>query len=178
MLVFGHVGTAVTAASYADRRADLRWVIFLTLIADLVDKPVGLILLKDTVNNGRIYFHSLSVNLLLTLVLLAFRRPAVYVLAVWVHQLLDRMWMRPWTVLWPFTGPFTYRQLPFEEWVHGLLSPYNVAGEILGLVLLMAFARRQRLLSPRHLKEWLRSGRLPLAPFQLSSPGSTNAQRE
>lgn len=173
MLILGHLGTTVTAASYADRKGDLRWVIFFSLLADIVDKPVGLILLKDTVNNGRIYFHSLLVNLLLTLMLLAARRPLVYSLALWLHQFCDRMWMRPWTALWPFTGSFTYRQLPLEDWVYSLLSPYNVTGEALGLVLLLAFAYRQRLLSRRRAKELLLSGRLPpLVPFQISATES------
>jgi hypothetical protein len=160
MLVLGHLGTALTAAGYADRKADLRWVIFLTLLADIVDKPLGLVLLKDTVNSGRIYFHSLLVNLLLTFILVVARRPLVYPLALWVHQFCDRMWLSPTTALWPFGGSFVYRPLPLEDWVYSLLSPYNAFSETVGLLLLVAFAWRERLLSLRRVREWLRHGRL------------------
>ena len=78
-----------------DKKADLRFVVLLTLLADIIDKPFGLIIFSETINNGRVWFHSLAVNLALSAVLLLWRKPRVYVLALWFHQLCDRMWMRP-----------------------------------------------------------------------------------
>ena len=126
MLIFGHIASAALPARWATPKADLRWVIFLALLADLIDKPVGLVIFRETINNGRVYFHSLLVNLLLTLVLIALRKPLIYPLALWTHQLCDRMWMRPWTAMWPFTGTFGYRDLPLDDWVYNVLNPYNL----------------------------------------------------
>ncbi|HEY7698339.1 MAG TPA: hypothetical protein VIE88_07975, partial [Vicinamibacteria bacterium] len=160
MLVFGHVAAATVSCHALDRRADLRWVIFFTLVADIIDKPLGLWIFKETINNGRVWFHSLSVNLLVTLVLVVARKPGVYSLSLWLHQLCDRMWMRPWVALWPLTGRFGYRDLPFEDWVYGIFNPYNVVSDVVGLVVLVFFAWRYRLFRGERLKTWLRSGQI------------------
>jgi hypothetical protein len=160
LLVLGHVAAATVSSHALDRRADLRWVMFFALLADLIDKPLGLIVFRETINNGRVWFHSLSVNLLLTFVLLLARRPLVYALALWLHQLCDRMWMRPWVALWPFTGAFGYRYLPLEDWVYSVLNPYNLVSEAIGFVVLLEFARRTGLLRFRRLLAWARTGEL------------------
>ena len=100
MLAFGHIATATVSCHPLDRTADLRWVIFFTLLADLIDKPFGLIIFSETINNGRVWFHSLAVNIAISIVLILWRKPLVFVLALWLHQLCDRMWMRPWVALW------------------------------------------------------------------------------
>ena len=160
MLVFGHVASAAVPARWAAPQADLRWVIFYTLLADLIDKPLGLVIFRETLNNGRVYFHSLLVNLLLSLLLLLWHKPLIYVLSLWIHQLCDRMWMRPWVALWPFTGAFGYRDLPLEDWVYSVLNPYNLTTEVMGLVVTVAVVIRFRLYNRRRLEDWLRSGRL------------------
>ena len=166
MLVFGHVAAATVSCHALDRRADLRWVIFFTLVADIVDKPLGLWVFKETINNGRVWFHSLAVNLLVTTVLVLAQKPVVYALALWLHQFCDRMWMRPWVALWPLTGRFGYRDLPFEDWVYGIFNPYNVVSDVVGLVVLLAFAWRYRLFRPQRLWAWARTGRLEEAGTQ------------
>lgn len=161
MLVLGHTAAATLTTRWVDRTVDLRWVIFLTLLADLIDKPVGLVIFRDSINNGRIYFHSLLVNLLLTVALLAFRKPFVYPLALWMHQLCDRMWMRPWVALWPFTGAFSYRDLPLDAWVYSVVNPYNVVTEVIGLAVMTALVLHYRLHDRRRLRAWVSTGRLP-----------------
>ncbi len=160
MLVFGHVAAATVTCHSLDRRADLRWIIFLTLVADIVDKPLGLWVFSETINNGRVWFHSLAVNLLVSLLLVIARKPGVYVLALWLHQLCDRMWMRPWVALWPLTGRFGYRDLAFEDWVYGIFSPYNVVSDLVGLAILAVLVGRYRLFQPSRLRAWARSGAL------------------
>ncbi len=160
MLVFGHVAAATVSCHALDRRADLRWVIFFTLVADIIDKPLGLWVFRETINNGRVWFHSLSVNLLITVVLMLARKPGVYALALWLHQLCDRMWMRPWVALWPFTGRFGYRDLEFEDWVYGVLNPYNVVSDVVGLTVLLVFAWRYGMLRPSRIWLWARTGDL------------------
>jgi len=143
-----------------DKKADLRFVVLLTLLADIIDKPLGLIIFSETINNGRVWFHSLAVNLVLSAVLLLWRKPLVYVLALWLHQLCDRMWMRPWVALWPLTGAFGYRALPLDQWVYSVLNPYNVISDVLGLAVLVVFARYYDLLRWERFKTFLATGRL------------------
>jgi membrane-bound metal-dependent hydrolase YbcI (DUF457 family) len=163
VLVFGHVAAATVSCHALDRRADLRWVIFFTLVADIVDKPLGLWVFKESINNGRVWFHSLAVNLLVSLVLILARKPGVYALALWLHQLCDLMWTRPWVALWPLTGRFGYRDLAFEDWVYGIFNPYNVVSDLVGLVALLFFAWRYRLFRRERLAAWIRTGRLEAA---------------
>ncbi|MFQ5790367.1 MAG: metal-dependent hydrolase [Acidobacteriota bacterium] len=161
MLALGHVATATVTARWANKAADLRWVILLTLLADLVDKPLGLVLFRETLNNGRVYFHSLFLNLLLTLLLVTFRKPLIYSLALWMHQLCDRMWKRPWAALWPLSGSFGFRDLPLDAWVYSVLSPYNLSSEAVGLLVVIMVAVRFRLYRRERFGAWLRSGRFP-----------------
>jgi membrane-bound metal-dependent hydrolase YbcI (DUF457 family) len=160
MLVFGHIASASLPARWASPNADLRWVIFFALLADLIDKPLGLVIFRETLNNGRVYFHSLLVNLLLTVALVLWDKPLVYALALWMHQLGDLMWTRPWVALWPFTGRFSYRDLPLEEWVYSVLNPYNLSTEAIGLAVTTWVVIGFRLYDRRRLRAWLRSGRL------------------
>ena len=164
MLVFGHVAAATVSCHTLDRRADLRWVVFFTLVADIVDKPLGLWVFKETINNGRVWFHSLAVNLLITLVLVLARKPLVYSLSLWLHQLCDLMWTRPWVALWPFTGRFGYRELAFDDWVYGVFNIYNVVSDVVGLVILAFFAWRYGLFQRERLLASIRTGRVENAP--------------
>jgi hypothetical protein len=171
VLVFGHVASATVLCHGLDRKADLRWVLFYTLVADIVDKPLGLVVFRETINNGRVWFHSLAVNLLVSLLLVLAAKPGVYVLALWLHQLCDRMWMRPWVALWPLTGAFQYRELPLEDWVYSLFGPYNVVSDAVGLVVLVAFARRYGLFDRKRARDWLSRGELnPLDRARPTSP--------
>lgn len=133
---------------------------FFTLLADLVDKPLGLIVFRETINNGRVWFHSIAVNVLLTLILVLARKPGVYALALWFHQLCDRMWMRPWVALWPLTGAFGYRDLAFDDWVYNVLNPYNVVSEVIGLFVLTWFAWRHGLFRWGRFRDWVAKGEL------------------
>lgn len=162
MLVLGHAVTAAVAARWASEKVDLRWVIFYALLADIIDKPIGLILFSETINTGRVYFHSLLVNLILTLMLLLARKPLVYALALWLHQACDLMWTNPWVALWPWTGAFGYRDLPLDQWIYSALNPYNLTTEALGFAVFIAIIARYRLYEKRYWRAWLRSGKLPL----------------
>ena len=161
MLVFGHVASAALVVRAVDERADLRWVICLSLLADLIDKPLGLVIFAESINNGRVWFHSLSVNLLLTIILLLLRQPVVYVLALWMHQLCDKMWTRPWVSLWPLTGSFGYRNLSIDQWIYSLFSEYNVLTELAGIAIVGLFVWRKELFKRHNLGRWIRFGVLP-----------------
>jgi hypothetical protein len=161
MLVLGHAATATVAARWVNEKVDLRWIVFFGILADLVDKPIGLILFRQTLNNGRVYFHSILVNLLVMTVLIVLRKPLVYSLVLWVHQFCDLMWARPWVALWPLKGSLGYRDLPLNEWVYSVLGPYNVTTELAGGVFFTWLVFRYRLYVGARLRYFLSTGRLP-----------------
>ena len=161
MFVFGHLATTCVAARWAGEKVEVRWVILFSLLADLVDKPIGLLLLRDSFNSGRIYGHSLLINLVLTFVLVLLHKPLIYSLALWLHQFCDLKWTRPWVALWPFAGPLTYRDFPLNEWVIASLNPYHVVAEVVGSAVVVCFLFRKGLLDRRRLLCWMRTGTLP-----------------
>jgi membrane-bound metal-dependent hydrolase YbcI (DUF457 family) len=126
MFVFAHLMAGillglVLAAIAGDRRAVAVCAVG-AILPDLIDKPLGHILLKETVDYGRIFFHGLLVLLMLVaLGLLLFHyRHTIILLAVAVgvasHQALDSMWRNPVAWLWPFLGPYPKREYEDFFW--------------------------------------------------------------
>jgi len=81
------------------------------ILSDLIDKPVGEILLPGIVGYGRSLFHSLpvlTVILLAGILLLKYRNSLVLLAAgigILSHQILDLMWREPVAWLDPLLGP-------------------------------------------------------------------------
>jgi len=82
------------------------------ILPDLIDKPLGYVILAGAGGYGRIYTHTLLFPVLAMTVGLIlfwrFRSPVVLAGAVGVasHQVLDTMWLYPRNWLYPFLGPF------------------------------------------------------------------------
>jgi len=132
---------------------DYRVILLGSLLPDIVDKPVWLIvagLTSDTALSGRDYAHSLLFNLVLFiggLVLVRYRKSWLLILSLssFMHLVFDQIWNSPAALLWPLLGP-----LPEEEtvgWVsnkfQALFSyPEVYIPEIIGLVIVLLFAYR------------------------------------
>ena len=120
-----------------------------SLLPDIIDKPLGHILLTESLGNGRIFCHTLlflfAVSLTGTLVHLFFKRTWLLTVSfgVFVHLLLDRMWLDTQTLLWPFYQFPVYNQ-GITSWTHEMAanlftSPYIVTTEIIGGFILALF---------------------------------------
>ena len=165
MYFFGHVGSTVAAVRAVDRETDLRLPILLSILPDLIDKPTE-ILLPGLVNgNTRNFGHTLLGAAAALAILLALRRRLGNPLLLWAcyagHFLLDRMWLNdgPTIFFWPLLGAFP-RWLPDSPGTPYLMA-YNIAGEALGLVLVLALARRHRLFERSRWNAFVKTGRLP-----------------
>lgn len=132
------------------RRVDLRVLLLGSLLPDIIDKPLGLVLFPAVYGSGRLYGHALIFPLALTLVgLWLYRRgrgPHVLVLAYGsaMHLLLDAMWRTPSILLWPLAGPMPRGGTP-EGWFARLLdtlltNPAAYWSEIAGVILLAPLA--------------------------------------
>ena len=88
------------------------------VLPDLIDKPLGHIILAGTVNYGRIYFHGLTVFFLILIagLLLYHYRRRIGLLAIAAgmasHQFLDGMWRHPIEWFWPLLGPLPRYDYP------------------------------------------------------------------
>lgn len=131
------------------RHADIRLVLVGSLLPDILDKPVGELVFRETLGSGRIFAHSLAFLLLLTLGGLYQRRRTgsgsllALAFGVLAHQACDRMWLEPVTLLWPLLGPFPRAAVAdwFDQIWHALLhDPAVYVPEILGGTVLIALA--------------------------------------
>jgi len=120
MLLFGHLGITLAAAQTFEilsqgkkkftELIDYRLVLLGSLLPDIIDKPLGGLIFKESLGNGRIYAHTLLFLLLLfglgMFLWLKLQRPGVLTLAggSFVHHILDGMWYYPETCFWPAYG--------------------------------------------------------------------------
>ena len=186
MLLAGHIGITLAAAKYAPRwardinnrlrmprrihtfrepwteRLDDRALIIGSMLPDIVDKPLALLLAPTLVGHSlRNYGHTLIFAVLvlafaLALAVLVKRQwPAVLALASAGHLLLDMMWYSHRILFWPFITPdFSPRYI--HEWgPHA--DPIYFGAEVLGLMVIswVGFT----LIKKRRLRTWLLTGR-------------------
>lgn len=164
MLLFGHAGITLGAATLLAGAAksrytrtswfttlshylDIRLLLVGSLLPDIIDKPVGQYIFKDTFNNGRIFSHTLLFLILLSATgfYLQKRHRQVWMLTLaagtFTHLLLDKMWLLPGTLFWPLLG-FTFKKGGIADWLtnifHELISnPALYIPEAVGLVILL-----------------------------------------
>lgn len=84
-----------------------------SVVPDLIDKPLGYILLPQVLDSGRTFFHTfLIVAIVAASSLMLWNRnrfaPALasFAAGILLHQVLDAMWQEPVTWFYPLLGPF------------------------------------------------------------------------
>jgi inner membrane protein len=147
---------------------DYRFLLVGSLLPDILDKPVGGIIFYNTFQSGRIFGHTLCLNIILIVL-------GIYILKRWgktwlailasgsiVHVLLDRMWASPEAFFWPAYGWRFPKISPvdFFGWLLNvpdtLANPAVCIPEIIGLGVLVWFAAR--LIIKKQVRTFIRSG--------------------
>ncbi len=183
MLILGHVGTALAAIQIGEaagnkwlphntrgilRFTDYRLIAIGALLPDLIDKPLGIYLLRRQLGSGRIYGHTLLFGLGLVLggSLLARRgRHGLLSLGLGVvtHIVTDLVMLSPRTFFWPLGG-FRFRKQPrLERWGWRMLRRYYRDSEVMwseGAATLVLLAVGSHLSRRGRLGQFLRSGRI------------------
>lgn len=130
--------------------ADIRVLLVGSLLPDIIDKPIGVFLFRDTFSSGRIFAHTLLFLLLLAVpgYFLYRRRHRTWLLVLafgtLLHLIFDEIWLSPRTLFWPALG------LDFDRveeldlyllWVRDLFTkPGLYVPELIGLGILVGFA--------------------------------------
>lgn len=133
-------------------KVDYRYILLGSLLPDIIDKPLGIILLPETLSNARTLCHTL-----LFLTLIAIIATTLYVakkrwegffivFGVLTHFLMDAMWLDPITLLWPFYAP-AFQKYPgitlgpiLKSWIDTFtIEPQLYISEIAGLIILVFF---------------------------------------
>lgn len=174
MFPLGHVGLVIgviVAGLLVARRPDVlgkvdfRIVAVLAMLPDIIDKPLGHFILGETLNNGRIYAHTLVFLVLVAIVcIIIFRKRFwVYTVPVLGHQALDIMWDNPKAMLWPMFG-FGFEELEMDVWSHWweelFHNEYVIIGEMAGLLILVTVFVFFRIYEKDNFLLGLKKGRL------------------
>jgi hypothetical protein len=147
-MLFWHLGGSLWLFRwiFRDPKVDVRFLLFGAILPDLIDLPVGTLLLADRYSTGELWFHSLIIpTLYIAIVLLATRRGrrrrAWMALGVgWLfHLLLDGMWVSQEVFLWPFFGDIPPGEAPFWPlaWERAMNDPWRWIEEAVGLAYLV-----------------------------------------
>jgi hypothetical protein len=145
-------------------KIDYRMVLAGSILPDLIDKPIFLLLGDFIPLSGRDYAHTLLFSLLLIaggLVFLRNGRSRLLVLAISgvAHLLLDQIWNVPVTLWWPLLGPIQGK--PTEGWIgdrwYSIFTlPEVYIPEIIGLVILLILFLK--IVRNKRIFEFIRTG--------------------
>ncbi len=151
---------------------DFRIVIIAAILPDIIDKIVGLIILKEEISNGRLFTHSIVITGIFSICLLVFAKiksghiikSLFYTSPLYFHLLLDRMWEEPPTLFWPLLGTsFPRLDIEISDYFTLLLSnPYIFVGEILGVLIILTLLIRYRLFIREQFFNFLKDGKLKM----------------
>lgn len=172
-VLFWHLGASLWLFRwiFRDPKVDVRFLFLGALIPDLIDLPVGTIILADRFSTGELWAHSLvAASAYMVVVLIATRRGRrrrawMAVGVGWLfHLLLDGMWFSEEVFLWPFFGWEIPRGAsPYWSlaWDRATSDPWRWVLEIVGLAYLVWLWLALGLRSRERLNTVVRTGRLP-----------------
>ncbi len=149
-------------------RVDYRVVAIASLLPDLIDKPIGRVLFRARYESGRIYAHTLLLNVALFCVLFfmrgrAKRRFALIPISSLLHLAEDGVWSHPKTFWWPLFGS-NFPRDPVSGGTWAFLDPTRYGGalvqEAVGLAVLLWLLASHGMLSGPGLRRFLRTGML------------------
>jgi membrane-bound metal-dependent hydrolase YbcI (DUF457 family) len=178
MLFFGHLGITLGIAVLGmqfykiEPTRKLYGAILLgAVLPDLIDKPIGEILLADSLSNGRLMAHTLLFAGICALIGLALYRrrsdPSGLALsgAVLLHLGEDQMWRIPETLFFPLFGLAFPQGIVEAHWweyfIAAFFRTYSLApdaafalySELIGITALALFAGQRLTFSHRHARQ-------------------------
>ena len=172
-MLFWHLGATLWLFRwiFRDPKVDVRFLLLGAILADLVDLPIGTLILADRFSTGELWLHSLLVPSLFMAAVLVMtrrgrRRRAWMALGVgWLfHLLLDAMWVNQEVFLWPFFG----WEIPAGEspywplaWERALSDPWRWVKEVAGLSYLVWLWFALGMKEHNRRKDVVETGRLP-----------------
>ncbi|HJJ29437.1 MAG TPA: metal-dependent hydrolase [Methanocorpusculum sp.] len=145
MLIFHHLFIGLMIGAILAVLFSNKWAMIYGgiggVIPDIIDKPLGQILLADTLNFGRIYAHTLlfaAVLIILGAVIWYKYRQRILLfclgIGVLLHQFSDTMWTAPINWFWPFLGPFPPSTDIYPPIPEGYLPYLYLASWILAVI--------------------------------------------
>jgi len=169
-VILWHTGATLAILWFVFRgstRLDYRLAMLGSILPDLVDKPVGRVLFRDQLDSGRLWGHSLLVNVLFFSVLFFMRgrgkrRLVLVPVGSLLHLALDGVWAQPRVFWWPLFG-WEMPAHPIEGGWLVYLQPQILLLEALGAGLLLWMFAAHGMLNREGLRAFVRTGHLEMA---------------
>lgn len=143
MLPLGHIGVNfVILFRMVKTKRDFILLIIGSLLPDIIDKPLGLIVYHGF-GNGRLIAHTLIFNLVLFLLIFIFKRRLLIIpIASFLHLIGDKMWKEPKILFYPFLGDFPKKPIiSLDGRLRTILNAYHnpiiLFSDALGFTLLL-----------------------------------------
>ncbi len=172
-MLLWHLGAALWLFRwiFRDPKVDVRFLLLGALIPDLIDLPIGTVILVDRYSSSELWGHSLAAaSVYMAVVLIATRRGrrrrAWMALGVaWLfHLLLDGMWINEEVFLWPFFGwELPSGSAPFwrAAWERAIGDPWRWVLEAIGIAYVSWLWLALGLNDSERREAVIRTGRLP-----------------
>lgn len=138
MMPLGHLGIPLLVPILGRRiDIDVRLLMLGALLPDIIDKPLGHILLSE--DNGRIIAHTMLFAAGILILGVIWRPGLSLSLGVSFHHILDGIFLDRETAMWPLFGPFESYDFEVTQWFEAFLEPYVIGEELIGLTILIFF---------------------------------------
>ena len=174
MFILGHVGLTIGLILFGIMifkkdvlidKIDFRIIALFALLPDFIDKIIGHVFFQDTLNNGRLFSHTL-IFLVAFCVIFFFVVGTywwIYSIPIVTHQVFDTLWESPATWFWPGFG-WSFKSLEIDVWHHWLTTllnnPFIIFTEILGFVIIISITIFYKIYKYENFKFSLKTGRL------------------
>jgi membrane-bound metal-dependent hydrolase YbcI (DUF457 family) len=195
MLLLGHLGITLgiiktyenlseTLVNKEDKmNIDYRYALIGSLLPDIIDKPLMLLLSNSPIHSARYFAHSLIFSILILLIsiflILYFKSIKFLILTLcsYIHLLLDKIWLQPEVFL--RTNYFinlkhqskitlsqyvinkvgnTYKSVSEIDWVSKYTNPNIYVYELIGLIFISYYLIK--LIYQRNLKNFIYTGKI------------------
>ncbi len=159
MMPLGHLGIPLLVPIIGKKvRIDVRLLLLGSILPDIIDKPLGHLLLPG--DNGRIFAHTLLFAVSILLIGFIWKPVLSLSLGVSFHHILDGMFRDLKTSFWPLLGPFESYDFNVSQWFDALLDPYVITEEIIGVIIIVMFVANFRIFNKEKLQLLLKKGRI------------------
>jgi hypothetical protein len=174
MYVLGHLGLTIGLLLFGiyifDKSdflkiIDFRIILLFALLPDIIDKIIGHLVFQESINNGRIFSHTLIFIIVFVIVFSSIVGKLwwIYCYPVIIHQIYDMMWLEPETWFWPYFGwRFNAFDIDLLEhwWTMLTTDPFTIITEILGFTILLILIIYFKFYQKDNLLRFFKNGRL------------------
>jgi inner membrane protein len=180
MIFFGHLGITTGVLKIYEKvfykekdlniktLIDYRVVLVGAILPDIIDKPIGAYLFRNTFHNSRIFAHTLVFSGILAFIglymLYKHRKSNILILGLctFIHLILDSMWLYPGILFWSYYG-LKFPQRAEGNWISSdivslITDPSYYLPEIIGFGIIAYYF--WKLVKNKQVKAFISEGKL------------------